>query len=175
MKAGNSRSHPDNPPTPREAVTYADLLSIAHDEGLKSIQTQILAQPTEENGHRCIVKAVVEIEKGRFEGIGDADPGNVEGFLAPHLIRVAETRAKARALRDAVNCGILSPIPGCSGPPADVPAIPTLRALPDDRLGGVIEPSMDLPEASPSLRASPARHVGPRDLSRRPAGHPGDD
>jgi len=75
---------------------------------LKSIQTQILAQPSEENGHRCIVKAVVEVEKGHFEGIGDADPGNVEGFLAPHLIRVAETRAKARALRDAVNCGIVS-------------------------------------------------------------------
>ena len=51
---------------------------------------------------------MVEIEIGRFEGIGDADPGNVEGFLAPHLIRVAETRAKARALRDAVNCGVVS-------------------------------------------------------------------
>lgn len=92
----------------KEAVAYAELLSMAHDEGLKSIQTQILAQPSEENGHRCIVKAVVEVEKGHFEGIGDADPGNVEDFLTPHLIRVAETRAKARALRDAVNCGVVS-------------------------------------------------------------------
>src|SRR5881398_2421052 len=104
MKADQPTAHPHA----RESITYAELLSMAHDEGLKSIQTQILAQPTDENGHRCIVKAVVELEKGRFEGIGDADPGNVEGFLAPHLIRVAETRAKARALRDAVNCGVVS-------------------------------------------------------------------
>src|SRR6185369_13174248 len=58
--------------------------------------------------NRCIVRALVETKRGRFEGIGDADPGNVEDFIAPHLIRVAETRAKARALRDAVNCGVVS-------------------------------------------------------------------
>src|SRR2546427_1554999 len=104
MKADQPTAHPDA----RETIAYADLLSMAHDEGLKSIQTQILAQPSEENGHRCIVKAVVELEKGRFEGIGDADPENVDEFLAPHLIRVAETRAKARALRDAVNVGVVS-------------------------------------------------------------------
>jgi hypothetical protein len=118
-----------SPGNGKEAVAYAELLSMAHDEGLKSIQTQILAQPSEENGHRCIVKAVVEVERGHFEGIGDADPGNVEGFLAPHLIRVAETRAKARALRDAVNCGVVSfeemdggrPLPGSSDPGSGAP------------------------------------------------------
>src|SRR5437870_8422033 len=108
MKAQCTTPRLGDPPNGKEAVAYAELLGMAHDEGLKSIQTQILAQPSEENGHRCIVKAVVELEKGRFEGIGDADPGNVESFLAPHLIRVAETRAKARALRDAVNCGVVS-------------------------------------------------------------------
>jgi len=97
-----------SPGNGKDAVAYAELLSMAHHEGLKSIQTQILAQPSEENGHRCIMKAVVEVERGHLEGIGDADPGNVESFLAPHLIRVAETRAKARALRDAVNCGVVS-------------------------------------------------------------------
>src|SRR5437867_10573314 len=119
----------------KDAVAYAELLGIAHDEGLKSIQTQILDQPSEENGHRCIMKAVVEVEKGRFEGIGDADPGNVEGFLAPHLIRVAETRAKARALRDAVNCGVVSfeemeggrPTPGSSDPGSGAPNGPSRR------------------------------------------------
>jgi len=113
-----------SPGNGKDAVAYAELLGMAHGEGLKSIQTQILAQPSEENGHRCIVKAIVELEKGHFEGIGDADPGNVENFLAPHLIRVAETRAKARALRDAVNCGVVSfeemdgggPFPGASDP-----------------------------------------------------------
>lgn len=105
MKA--SSSHPDNL-NPQETIAYAELLKMAHEEGLKSVATQLLATPTEDNGHRAIVKAVVEVERGRFEGLGDADPSNVDSSLAPHLIRVAEDRAKARALRDAVNCGIVS-------------------------------------------------------------------
>src|SRR5207247_2080837 len=55
-----------------------------------------------------IVKAEVQTAKGLFEAVGDACPENVDEFLAPHLIRVAETRAKARALRDAVNVGVAS-------------------------------------------------------------------
>jgi hypothetical protein len=108
MKANASTPHREAAADPKEFTVYAELLAKAHDEGLKSIQTQILAQPNDENGRRCIVKATVETEKGKFEGLGDADPSNVEPFLVPHLIRVAETRAKARALRDAVNCGIVS-------------------------------------------------------------------
>jgi hypothetical protein len=106
MKAEHATSHADN--QPKEAVAYAQLLSMAHEEGLKSIATQLVIVPNDENGRLAIVKATVEVEKGHFEGLGDADPSSVEAFLAPHLIRVAETRAKARALRDAVNCGIVS-------------------------------------------------------------------
>jgi hypothetical protein len=106
MKAQNTA--PGSPSEPREAVVYAELLSKAHGEGLKSIRTELLLQPAEDNGRLCIVKAIVETERGHYEGLGDADPGSVEAFLAPHLIRVAETRAKARALRDAVNIGVVS-------------------------------------------------------------------
>jgi len=138
MKAQRNVPHRGDSVNGKEAVAYAELLGMAHDEGLKSIQTQILAQPSEENGHRCIVKAVVEVEKGRFEGIGDADPGNVEDRFAPHLIRVAETRAKARALRDAVNCGVVSfeeldgakPTPGFSDPGSGAPNGPSRRPEP---------------------------------------------
>lgn len=104
MKADQPTAHPDA----RETVAYAELLKLAHDEGLKSIVTELVLQPCEANGRLAIVKASVETERGHFEGLGDADPGNVDDFLAPHLIRVAETRAKARALRDAVNCGVVS-------------------------------------------------------------------
>ena len=108
MKASNPAPHPDNPPSPRETVAYAEILKIAHEEGLKSIATELLLTPTDDNGRLCIVKATVETERGHYEGLGDADPGSVEAEFAPHLIRVAETRAKARALRDAVNVGVIS-------------------------------------------------------------------
>ena len=92
----------------KEVVTYPGLLSKAHEEGLQRVATKLLQIPSDENGRTAIAKALVETTKGRFEGIGDASPENVSTFIAPHLIRMAETRAKARALRDAVNIGIVS-------------------------------------------------------------------
>src|SRR6267378_2130902 len=108
MKAHASPPQNGADSEPRDAIAYAEILKIAHEEGLKSVATELLLTPTEENGRLCIVKATVETERGHFEGLGDADPGNVEADFAPHLIRVAETRAKARALRDAVNVGVVS-------------------------------------------------------------------
>jgi hypothetical protein len=92
----------------KEVVTYQGLLSKAHDEGLKAIRTELLQIPDESNARTAIAKAIVETAKGSFEGLGDASPENVTSFLTPHLIRMAETRAKARALRDAVNVGVVS-------------------------------------------------------------------
>ena len=92
----------------KEVVTYQGLLSKAHDEGLQRIATRLVQVPSDDNGRTAIAKALVETKKGRFEGIGDANPENVNSFIVPHLIRMAETRAKARALRDAVNIGIVS-------------------------------------------------------------------
>jgi hypothetical protein len=87
-------------------VLYAGLLEEAHSRGLRSIETDLLQIPAKENGEVAIVRAVVRTEEGKYTGIGDASPVNVNRAIAPHLIRMAETRAKARALRDAINVGV---------------------------------------------------------------------
>src|ERR671928_565798 len=87
-------------------VLYAGLLEEAHNRGLRSIETDLVQVPSKDNGDVAIVKAVIRTEEGKFAGIGDASPQNVNRAIAPHLIRMAETRAKARALRDAINVGV---------------------------------------------------------------------
>ena len=90
----------------RRFVLYAGLLEEAHARGLRSVETELLQVPGVENGEVAIARAVVRTEEGKFSGIGDASPGNVSKAIAPHIIRMAETRAKARALRDAINVGV---------------------------------------------------------------------
>jgi hypothetical protein len=89
---------------------YAGLLDLAPERGLLSIETVIVQLPTEANGNIAVVQATVRLSDAQgvlrsFQGIGDAAPGNVNRMMTPHLLRMAETRAKARALRDAVNVG----------------------------------------------------------------------
>ncbi|MBI4318873.1 MAG: hypothetical protein HY675_10305 [Chloroflexi bacterium] len=87
-------------------VLYAGLLDEGHAQGLKSIKTSLLQIPNESNGNVAICFATVETEKGTFTGIGDAAPFNVGREMSGCIVRMAETRAKARALRDAVNVGV---------------------------------------------------------------------
>lgn len=91
----------------KEFVMYDGLLDVAHQMKLKSMKTEIVQLPSEDNQYLCIMKAIATTEDDKeFHGYGDASPNNVNKNIAPHLIRMAETRAKARALRDLTNIGM---------------------------------------------------------------------
>lgn len=92
----------------KPVIKYEGLLSEAHAQGLRSIHTELVQVPSKANGDVAIVRAVVVTCKGTFAGIGDASPSNVNNRVGNALIRVAETRSKARALRDACNFGMLA-------------------------------------------------------------------
>lgn len=90
----------------KEYVLYAGLLDEAHNKGIKKLHTDLLQIPAPDNGNVAIVKAfVVMADDAEFSGIGDASPDTRGAGPAEKSapIRMAETRAKARALRDAIN------------------------------------------------------------------------
>ena len=111
----------------KQFCLYAGLLDEAHRQGLRRISTTLVQVPTEENGQLAIVSAEVETERGTYAGIGDAAPASVARVMVPHILRLAETRAKARALRDAVNVGVaaleeMGDEPGIQTEPSPRPA-----------------------------------------------------
>lgn len=91
-------------------VLYAGLLDLAHERGLRDLRVELVQSPSAENSYVAIAKAIVTVKHGDtfaiFEEIGDASAANTSKAIAPHIIRMAATRAKARALRDALNIGV---------------------------------------------------------------------
>lgn len=87
-------------------VTYEGLLDLAHQMNLISLEVDLIQFPSEENNMTAIARAVATTEKAKFSDLGDASPRSVNNMLAPHIIRMASTRAKARALRDLTNVGM---------------------------------------------------------------------
>ena len=93
----------------KDFVTYTGLLHAAHQSGLVRVETEILQYPSPENDNTAVVRAVAEGKDGQFYGdIGDANPANCNSKVRRHLLRMASTRAKARALRDFTNVGMTS-------------------------------------------------------------------
>jgi len=92
----------------REYVLYGGLLELAKQRGLKRISTKVIQIPSMDNGMYGVVEAEVETEDGVFKEIGDASPESVNRAIQPHLLRMAATRAKARAMRDAVGIDMVA-------------------------------------------------------------------
>ncbi len=87
-------------------VTYEGLLDEAHRQGLERIKVDIVQLPSEKNSMTAVCKATASTGDKTFTDFGDASPSSVGHNLIPHILRMASTRAKARALRDMTNIGI---------------------------------------------------------------------
>lgn len=92
----------------KDFILYGGLVTLAHARGFKGMRTELLQAPNKSNDNMCIVRAIVTDENGiEWHGIGDADDTNTNKNIAKHKIRMAETRAKGRALRDALGIDIV--------------------------------------------------------------------
>ena len=102
----------------RDHVLFSGLIDALHQlsAGFFSVDTRIEQLPTAENGHQAVCSALVrvfdpdnpDVVRRSASGIGDASPANVNRMMANALIRMAETRSKARALRDLLNVGMVA-------------------------------------------------------------------
>ena len=163
----------------RAFVLYAGLLDLAHQNGLKSIRTELVQVPDENNYRVAICVATVVLEKEgverTFTGIGDAAPNNVAPMMLTCLIRMAETRAKARALRDSVNVGVtafeeLGEEDATDGAPergyyvpAARPARPERTTNPPLRIANAVQPSRpNSTRTASSVAESKSAPTGPR-------------
>jgi len=91
----------------KDFVMYPGLLDLGHQKGILKIEVEPMQLPTKENGHFAVCKALVVSTTGEtFTDIGDASPENVNSRIAKHLLRMASTRAIARALRSFTNIGM---------------------------------------------------------------------
>jgi len=136
----------------KDFVLYQGLLDAAHRAGLHGISTSLVDAPSAENGGTAICHAEAHFPWGTYSGIGDANKGNVSPMMSPHLIRMAETRAKARALRDGLNVGMA--------------AVEELISLPSDRDGDLDDVPDETHHPAPTTDLGAQSGGG---LPRRPA------
>ena len=94
-------------------VKFAGLLDLAHERNIQSLTTELVQAPNEQNGRVAIFSATATFidangEPRSFRCHGTAHPGNVKSHMQVYLLEMAETRSKARVLRDALNIATCS-------------------------------------------------------------------
>ena len=88
----------------KQYILFSGLLQLAHENGIESIDTEVITVDAIEQS--AVIVARVKGDRGSFSGHGDASPLNVSKMMAPSFLRMAETRAVARALRFYLGIGM---------------------------------------------------------------------
>lgn len=146
----------------RDFVMYAGLLDAAHRDGLSAIRTTLLQAPSPANGFAAICHAEVTTSRGTFTGLGDADPENSPRQSSNALVRLAETRAKSRALADATNVAMPVIEEHADAPPETTP-IPAPPRSPASRPMPL--PSITMRSSFPTDGTQPTAPVTPRETA----------
>jgi len=100
----------------KQYVKVDGLVTLMHAKGFRSIIPELIQNPSVDNNQTAIFKVTVEgwgydPTEGKVipitvVGHGDANPANCNAQVAAHYIRIAETRAIGRALRNYTNVNI---------------------------------------------------------------------
>lgn len=94
-------------------VLYPGLIHLSHLAGMTGVNTELVQCGNKSNEDTTIFKATVSGVDPEtklpfsYSGYGDASPKSVKSSkILPHLIRMAETRAIARAMRILTDIGL---------------------------------------------------------------------
>jgi hypothetical protein len=102
----------------KNAIKAEGLTAVAHMKGMWKCETKIIQYPNDQNNWTCICQATIggydwdpseqKIVKVEYTDIGDANVNNVTGMVKASYIRMAATRAVARAMRKYTNIDMVS-------------------------------------------------------------------
>jgi hypothetical protein len=121
-----------------------------------SIVSTLIQYGNDENANTWICSTKVECDNGTYVQLGDASPRNTSSAMLGVLPRLAETRSVSRALRLAVNAGVLAIFddPDEDDEPRPVSRRPE-RVEPPASPPPFAEPSKPIQRAEPTLAPAP--------------------
>ena len=102
----------------KNAIKSEGLTAVAHQKGMWKCEIEIIQFPNDQNNWTCICKAHIggydwdpieqKIIRVEYTDIGDANVNNVTAMVKQSYIRMAATRAMARAMRKYTNIDMVS-------------------------------------------------------------------
>lgn len=109
----------------KEAIKLEGLTAFAHEKGMWKFETKLVQYPSDQNAWTAICETVIggydydpitnKLREVIYSDIGDANVNNCGKMVAASYIRMASTRAQARALRKYTNIDMV-----CSSELSDV-------------------------------------------------------